>query len=420
MRARPRRTPAHGREGRRCGDVPAGVRPAQGACGAPQPGSLARTHPESHPATRLGPVRPERRSARHAFAQEDRARSRASKVHSDRTQRRLHLRTGRGVSMRTRKYLCVLAFGVLLLPLIGCMRGPEPALRIGTNVWIGCEPLYLARELGRLDPNAVQLVEYPSASEVHRAYRNQAIDGMVISLDELLGLAADGLQPRIILVVDVSNGADVVVGRRGMRTMRDLKGKPVAVESSALGAFMLSRALALNGMLASDVNVVHLESNEQPSAFEKGQVDGAVTFDPYRAQFLRAGASTLFDSTQIPGEIVDLLAVRATVFERHPRAIQALLTGWFGAIDYMKSAPNDAAQRMGIRQQTSGEQFLEAQRGLHIPSREENLRMLGGATPELAVTGRRLLALMVDAKLLRPGLDIERVLAPAPLADLLK
>jgi len=320
--------------------------------------------------------------------------------------------------LQTKKQLCALACVALLLSLTGCMRESEPALRIGTNVWIGSEPLYLARELGRLDPAAVQLVEYPSASEVLRAFRNQAIDGMVISLDELFGLAADGFQPRIILVVDVSHGADVVVGRRGMRTMRDLKGKSVAVESSALGAFVLSRALAVNGMQASDVNVVHLESNEQPSAFEKGQVDGAVTFDPYRAQFLRAGANTLFDSTQIPGEIVDLLAVRATVLEKHPRAVQALLTGWFDAIDYMKSEPNDAARRMGIRQQTTGEQFLEALQGLHIPTRDENLRMLGGTAPEMAVTGRRLMALMVDAKLLQRGLEIERVLAPGPLADL--
>jgi NitT/TauT family transport system substrate-binding protein len=320
--------------------------------------------------------------------------------------------------LRPRKHLCVFAYVALLLTLTGCVREPETALRIGTNVWIGSEPLYLGRELGRLDPTAVQLVEYPSASEVLRAFRNQAIDGMVISLDELFGLAVDGLQPRIILVVDVSHGADVVVGRRGMRTMRDLKGKSVAVESSALGAFVLSRALALNGMQASDVNVVHLESNEQPSAFEKGQVDGAVTFDPYRAQFLQAGAKALFDSTQIPGEIVDLLAVRATVLEKQPKAVQALLTGWFGAIEYMKREPNDAARRMGIRQQTTGEQFLEAQQGLRVPSREENLQMLGGATPELAVTGRRLMALMVDAKLLRAGLEIEGLLAPGPLADL--
>ena len=315
-------------------------------------------------------------------------------------------------------YLRVLACAALLLSLVGCGREPESVLRIGTNVWIGSEPLYLARELGRLDPAAVQLVEYPSASEVLRAFRNQAIDGMVISLDELFGLAAEGFQPRIILVVDVSNGADVVVGRRGMRTMHDLKGKSVAVESSALGAFVLSRALAVNDMQASDVDVVHMESNEQPRAFEKGQVDGAVTFDPYRAKLLRAGATTLFDSTQIPGEIVDLLAVRASALEKYPKAIQALLTGWFGALDYIKSEPRDAARRMGIRQQTTGEQFLKAQEGIHVPSRDENLRMLGGPTPELAVTGRRLMALMLDAKLLRTGLDIESVLAPAPLAQL--
>ena len=307
---------------------------------------------------------------------------------------------------------------VFALALAGCVRAPETALRIGTNVWIGSEPLYLARELGRLDPATVQLVEYPSASEVLRAFRNEAIDGMVISLDELFGLAADGLQPRIVLIVDVSNGADVVVGRHGMRTMRDLKGKSVAVESSALGAFVLSRALALNAMQASDVSVVHLESNEQPGAFEKGQVDGAVTFDPYRAQFLKAGAQTLFDSRQIPGEIVDLLAVRASVLDRKPKAVETLLAGWFAALDYMQREPRDAARRMGIRQQATGEEFLEGLRGLHIPSRQENLQMLGGAQPQLAVTGRRLLGLMLDAKLLSAGVDIEKVLAPGPLESM--
>ena len=314
--------------------------------------------------------------------------------------------------------LAFLACLALAISVIGCAREPEPPLRIGTNVWIGSEPLYLARELGHLDPKVVQLVEYPSASEVLRAFRNQAIDGMVISLDELFGLAADGLQPRIILAVDVSHGADVVVGRSGMRTMKDLKGKRVAVEGGALGAFVLSRALALNGMQPGDVNIVHLESNEQPGAFEKGQVDGAVTFDPFRAQFLRAGATTLFDSTQIPGEIVDLVAVRATVLDKQPKAVQALLAGWFRAIDYLKREPKDAARRMGIRQQTSADQFLQALDGLRIPSREENLEMLGGNPPGLAVTGSRLMALMLDSKLLRSAVKIEEVLAPGPLANL--
>jgi NitT/TauT family transport system substrate-binding protein len=300
----------------------------------------------------------------------------------------------------------------------GCMRESELPLRIGTNVWIGSEPLYLARDLKYLDRSTVQLVEYPSASEVSRAFRNQAIDGMVISLDELFVLAVDGLQPKVVVVADVSLGADVVVGRAGMRTMQDLRGKRVAVESAALGAFVLSRALAINGMQASDVNMVHLESNEHPAAFKQGQVDGAVTFDPYRTQMLEAGAHTLFDSTQIPGEIVDLLAMRASAIEKNPRAVHALLTGWFKALEYLEREPKDAAGRMAVREQITGEQFLQALKGLHIPSRAENVTMLAGTAPSLVVSGHHLMTLMVDAKLLRSSIDIEGLLAPAPLQKL--
>ena len=318
---------------------------------------------------------------------------------------------------RTPKLL-VLMWLALALSLAGCGRRPDPPMRIGTNVWIGSEPLYLARELGALDPKAVQLVEYPSATEVLRAFRNQAIDGMVISMDELFVLAIDELKPRVILVTDVSNGADAVVGRPQMRTMHDLKGKRVAVESGALGAYVLSRALALSGMQAADVAIVHLESNEQPNAFKNGRVDGAVTFDPYRTQLLEAGATTLFDSRRMPNEIVDVIAVRDTVLENQPAAVRALLAGWFRAIDYLQREPQDAAKRMGVRQQTSGEQFLQSLRGLHIPTREENLRMLGGTTPQLVMNGGRLMDLMLDARLLPAAVGIRELLAPEPLLNL--
>ena len=307
---------------------------------------------------------------------------------------------------------------VAALALAGCARDPQPVLRIGTNVWIGSEPLYLARDLGHFESASVQLVEYPSASEVMRAYRNEAIDGMVLSLDELFGLAADGLQPRVILVIDVSHGADAIVARPGVKSLHDLQGKPIAVESSALGAFVLSRALAINHMQPGDLKVVHLESNEQPGAFERGQVDAAVTFDPYRAQMVRAGAVTLFDSRQMPGEIVDVVAVRESALTHHARCIDALLGGWFAALDYLRSNPDDAARRMGVRQQASAAQVLQGLQGLRLPTREENLRMLGGEKPELAVTGSRLGSLMLQARLLRAEPDIGRMLAPEPLAKL--
>ena len=322
-----------------------------------------------------------------------------------------------------RRAVCV-RIGAAVLPgalaplLGGCSREPEPTLRIGTNVWIGSEPLYLARELGHLDPKVVRLVEYPSASEVLRAFRNGAIDGMAISLDELLGLAADGMRPRAVLAIDISHGADVVLGRAGMKTMRDLRGRRVAVESGALGAYVLTRALALEGMSTADLQVVHLDSNEQPRAFIAGEVDGAVSFDPYRSQMLRAGAVQLFDSTRIPGEIVDVLAVRDHVLQRQPLAVQALLAGWFRALEHLRHDPDDAARRMGLRQQTSGAQFLRALQGLRLPLLEENLKLIGGPQPELAASARRLLALMQEARLLRASLDVGELFAPLPLAQL--
>jgi len=66
----------------------------------------------------------------------------------------------------------------------------------------------------------------------------------------------------------------------------------------------------------------------------------------------------LFDSTQIPGEIVDLVAVRAMVLDAQPMAVKALLSAWAQRGRYLKREPGDAARRMGIRQQTTGEHFL--------------------------------------------------------------
>lgn len=311
-----------------------------------------------------------------------------------------------------------------LASLAGCDRGRQAPLSIGTNVWIGSEPLYLARDLGRLDPKRLRLAEYPSASEVLRAFRNEAIDGMVISLDELLGLVADGLDARVVLVVDVSDGADVVVGRAGMQSLRDLRGRRVAVESGAVGALVLSRALELTGMAPGDVVVVHLDSNEQPDAFLRGVVDGAVTFDPYRTRLLEAGATTLFDSSRIPGEIVDLIAVRADLIGPAAAALAQLLTGWFDAVDYIAREPLDAARRMAIRQQSGAVDFLGALRLLHLPSRDENLAMLAGDEPRLAEVALRLARVMSDNGLLPatlgpslPGI-MARVLAPGPLLAL--
>ena len=71
--------------------------------------------------------------------------------------------------------ISVSLFSAILLN-IGCHKEPTALVRIGTNVWPGYEPLYLARELGYYKDLNVRLVEYPSASEVIRAFKNKNLE----------------------------------------------------------------------------------------------------------------------------------------------------------------------------------------------------------------------------------------------------
>ncbi len=104
-----------------------------------------------------------------------------------------------------------------------CSEPRIQTLRIGTSVWPGYEPLYLARELGYLKTDEVDLLEYTSASQVLRAYKNGLLDAAAITLDEAIKLLEGGEDFRVILVMDVSNGADVLLGQASLKSIDDLK-----------------------------------------------------------------------------------------------------------------------------------------------------------------------------------------------------
>lgn len=295
---------------------------------------------------------------------------------------------------------------VSLLMVTGCLSPPSPPLKLGTNLWPGYEPLYLAREQGYLSEDKVALVELLSASEVMRAYRNGAIDAAALTLDEVITLREAGLRPVIVQVADISNGADVILVRQGIARMQDLKGHRIGVEATALGAYMLSRALALHGMSVDDVEIVHLEVNEHREAWLKGQVDAVVTFEPVRQQLLSEGARILFDSSMIPGEVVDLLVVREELLKSHRRQIEHLIHAWHQAVSHLKTSPEQAAQVMTARLGGSVEDVLNSLEYLDLPGTDMSAELMQGAPAELEQQARRLAESMLDQGLLRQLPDL--------------
>ena len=307
------------------------------------------------------------------------------------------------------RLLRVVLGAACLLTWAGCAREEPTPLRIGTVLWTGHEPLFLARQLGYLDERQVRLVEYSSLSEVVRAYRNGAVEGVGVTLDMVLVLRQHGFDPRVVLVLDFSLGGDVVVARPDIRDLASLRGRRVGVEDFGVSVYLLSRALGQVGLKLSDVQVFHVPADQQARAFQEGEVDAVVAFEPYAQALLEAGARKLFDSTRIPGEVVDVLAVRGDVLGSHEDAIQHLGQAWFGALAWMEAHPEEAISRMRQRPGMSEEDFSRTLQGLRLPELEENRALLTGPAPGLLGVSERLQQRLLELGILELRLELEEL-----------
>ena len=302
--------------------------------------------------------------------------------------------------------------------IVGLNQDQSLSLRLATNVWSGYEPLYLARKLGYYDDRSVRLVECSSASQVIRSFRNKAIEVAALTLDEALLLQEDGYDIRVILVTDISHGGDVILAKPELADLTELRGRNVGVEHTALGAYVLTQALQRAGMSAADVKVVPLEIHEHESAFDEGTVDAVVTFEPVRSRLLAKGATTVFDSSQMTDEIVDVLVVRSETIKDSPEKIAILLSGWFSALKHLRERPEKASQELAERLRLEPRAVLASFDGIRFPDLGENLLLLGGTRPKLSKIAERLAKVMVEQKLLQREVDVSELFSALPLKQI--
>ncbi|NTW18879.1 MAG: ABC transporter substrate-binding protein, partial [Nostocales cyanobacterium W4_Combined_metabat2_030] len=206
------------------------------------------------------------------------------------------------------------------------------------------------------------------------------------------------------------NGGDVILGKPEITDIKALKGKRVGVESTALGAFFIARALEKNQMSIKDIQLVSLELIEHEQAYKQGKVDAVVTFGPARIKLLASGAKLLFDSSQIPGEIVDVLAINTEVIANNYDSIQSLINGRFRALDYLAKNPHDAAIRMAKRTKVTPKQILDAFKGLDQPNLIQNQKLLNKSNPTLVNGMKKLVQIMVENKLMPKTIDPASIL----------
>ena len=228
---------------------------------------------------------------------------------------------------------------------------------------------------------------------------------------------AAGLPLAVVLVFDVSAGADCVLARPGVRSLAELAGKRVAVERSAVGELVYLRLLEAADLAPGALTMVPMTIDEQRAAWRAGSVDVAVTYQPTATRLESEGAVRLFDSRRLPGAILDVLAVLPAARRDAAAALRALIRAHFQARRHLLTYPQDAAHRMAAPLGLSVSELLQVYRGLELPDEQANHKLLTGSDPDLLATARMLSSVMVGGGLLPRPADLAGLVAPELLPE---
>ncbi len=273
-------------------------------------------------------------------------------------------------------------------------------LTIAIHPWIGYETLSLAREFGWL-PDQIEWLKTDNLGASTDALSKKQVDAACTTLDGLLACREAGVPLQAVLVFDISAGADVVVCQPDIETPTELNGKRIAYEDNALGQLMLAMLLERAGLEHAAVRPVVCPPEMQLQAWQAGEIDAAITYEPVASLLRRAGARQLMSSREVPDKIIDILAVNS---ERLPQVLpqlRAVTATHFRGLDYLLTNREDAIYRIAARQKLTPEEVRLSLAGIIQPSREANQEYLKPVQGRLKGAAADLATLMTRHALLK-------------------
>lgn len=219
---------------------------------------------------------------------------------------------------------------------------PKKDFRIAWSIYVGWMPWGYAADAGIVRKWAdkygigIEVVQINDYVESINQYTAGAFDGCVMTnMDALTIPAAGGVDSTALIVGDFSNGNDGVV-LKGAKDLRAIEGRKVNLVELSVSHYLLARALDSVGLAERDITVVNTGDADIVAAAAAPGVDAIVTWNPQLAE-VRAlpGAALVFDSADIPGEIIDLLVVNTATLADNPALGKALTGAWYETLALM-------------------------------------------------------------------------------------
>jgi NitT/TauT family transport system substrate-binding protein len=287
----------------------------------------------------------------------------------------------------------------------------ETKVAIGISGWTGFAPLTLAKEAGLYKKHGldVSLKKIPQKDR-HLAIASGDIQCAATTVETWIVWNANGVPTTQIFQLDKSFGADGMVVKAGIDSIKDLKGKTVAASAPGTAPyFTLAWMLRENGLTLKDVKIVNLEPQAAANAMIAGTagVDAAMTYEPFLgAVRAKPEAGRILATTLDYPMIMDTFGCTPKFLTENPKAAKALADAYFDALVMIRTEPKKSFEIMGADVKQTGEQFEASQKFLRWQDREANLKFFAG---EHAAFSKKAAEILMEAGIIKSLPDMTRL-----------
>jgi NitT/TauT family transport system substrate-binding protein len=185
----------------------------------------------------------------------------------------------------------------------------------------------------------IDVVQINDYVESINQYTAGAFDGCTMTnMDALTIPAAGAVDSTALIVGDFSNGNDGVV-LKGAKDLKAIKGQKVNLVELSVSHYLLVRGLESVGLSEKDLSVVNTSDADMVAVYGTKDVTAAVTWNPLLSEIAAMPNSyKVFDSSQIPGEIIDLMVVNTGTLKANPAFGKAMVGAWYEIMSTMSAA----------------------------------------------------------------------------------
>src|SRR5271168_1910859 len=224
-----------------------------------------------------------------------------------------------------------------------CAAAERTSFNVAWSIYVGWMPWDFADRSGILKKWAdkygikIKLTQINDYVESINQYTAGGFDACVMTNMDMLTIpAAGGVDSTALIVGDFSNGNDGVVLKGDGKRLADIKGQKVNLVELSVSHYLLVRALAGVGLRERDLKIINTSDADIVAAFSASATTAVVAWKPQLSAVLSApNAQLVFDSSKIPGDILDLMVVNSAALKANPNLGKALVGAWYETLALM-------------------------------------------------------------------------------------